>query len=164
MPRRRQRQISLHWKIYALVHPKSGKVRYVGGTVHAPGERLRGHISEARTLKTRRDRWIFSLLNAGHLPVIQVIETGFGEGMAEAERRWIAHHRKNGARLTNETDGGEGCLRGQMLSEQDFLKMLRYSGELDDGWSEFNTDEEDFDPDLIIETVGQTTTIRRRME
>ena len=84
--------------------------------------------------------------------------------MAEAERRWIEHHRKNGARLTNETGGGEGCLRVQILSEEDFLKTLRYSGELDDGWSELSTDEEDFDPDLIIETVGQTTTIRRRME
>jgi hypothetical protein len=164
MPRPRRRTINLHWKIYALVHPKSGKVRYIGGTVHKPGERLRGHISEARTLKTRRDQWISSLLKTGSRPVIQVIENGFGEGMAEAERRWIEHHRKNGARLTNETDGREGCFRGQMLSMEDFLETLRYSSEPDDGWSEFNTDEEDFDPDLIIETVGETTTIRRRMK
>jgi hypothetical protein len=51
-----------------------------------------------------------------------------------------------------------------MVSMEDFLKTLRYSGEVDDGWSEFNTDEEDFDSDLLIETVGETTTIRQRRQ
>ena len=40
---------------------------------------------------------------------MDIIETGSGEGWVEAERRWIAFYRASGARLTNDTDGGDGA-------------------------------------------------------
>jgi hypothetical protein len=44
---------------------------------------------------------------AGVRPVYQVIQTGHGDGWQEAERFWIAEHRKN-CDLVNLTDGGDG--------------------------------------------------------
>jgi hypothetical protein len=54
--------------------------------------------------------------------------------MADAERRWIAHYCAEGARLTNTTAGGEGCLRLRRVSSAE-LEVLALRA--DDGWDVF---------------------------
>ncbi len=60
---------------------------------------------------------------AEHLEIeIEVIESGLGDSWKEAEKRWVAHYRAQGSRLTNLTDGGDGTL-GIVRSEETRKKM-----------------------------------------
>jgi len=58
--------------------------------------------------QTYRQKWILSLVSIGLIPIIELIESGTGEGAPEAEQRWIASYRANGVRLVNGTEGGDG--------------------------------------------------------
>ncbi|MGW2936067.1 GIY-YIG nuclease family protein [Streptomyces sp. NPDC001156] len=102
--------------IYTLSDPRSGEVRYVGVTTRSLAERLRGHISDAGR-QDHKSRWIRSLLKEGVSPVMTEIEAVPVEDHGEAEQRWIAAYRANGARLTNATDGGPGTL-GRVASSE----------------------------------------------
>lgn len=96
------------WSIYVLKHPITNEVRYVGFTSRPVKERLARHLGNAALRdKTYKGRWVLSLISMGLRPVIEVIESGIGDGWQEAERRWIAFHRANGGRLVNTTDGGD---------------------------------------------------------
>jgi hypothetical protein len=97
------------WIIYTLNCPRTKAVRYVGWTAKSAGTRLARHIHESiKARRTHKTNWIFSLVTVGLKPIMEIIESGTGDGWAEAERRWIAFFRANGARLTNNTDGGQG--------------------------------------------------------
>lgn len=111
-----------HWFIYALAD--SEEVRYIGWTVD-PRRRLRRHLDTAKTGKLHRECWIRSVVQAGGQIQMYVLEEGEGD-WAEAERRWIAHYREMGARLTNLTDGGEG-VPGLVFSEEVRKKFREYS-------------------------------------
>ena len=101
----------MHWTIYILKDPRTLEIRYVGKTVLHIDKRLQEHVAEAqKSQKTYKQRGIFSLLRIGLFPLIEAIETGAGNNWAEAECRWLAFHRANGARLWNATDGGEGVV------------------------------------------------------
>jgi len=112
------------WFIYALGDPRNRAVRYVGWAGN-PFQRHRGHIATARRTRKPRHystRWIKQLLADDLLPTVTILESGVGNGWADAERRWIAHYRTQGARLTNMTDGGEG-MRGYRFSAESRAKM-----------------------------------------
>lgn len=97
--------------IYGLVHPLTRELRYVGYTKHAPEVRLSAHLTEARSIKSKRtykNQWVRSLLSKGLQPEIIVFE--WTDNPHEAERRWIAQKRAEGCRLANGTSGGRGCL------------------------------------------------------
>jgi len=98
------------WHIYTLTDPRTNKVRYVGRAGN-PAHRLRQHLNRARSgyTQTHRDCWLNGLRTAGLLPILAVVETGHGDWQ-EAEMRWIAFYRQQGATLTNLTNGGEGCV------------------------------------------------------
>jgi hypothetical protein len=103
----------MNWIVYTLKNPRvPDHVRYVGKTLKSPRARLLKHINTA--VKARRpirsQRWILSLVSIGLVPVIEVIESGCGEGYQDAERHWIAYYRALGHDLTNTTDGGEGIV------------------------------------------------------
>lgn len=98
------------WYIYALLDPRDRGVRYVGWSFD-PAMRLYKHISEAVRNKSRTHKvcWLKSLNAAGLRPLCEVLESGTQPlGQYQAEKRWIAHFRQQGCRLTNSTDGGEG--------------------------------------------------------
>ncbi len=106
-------QGSKSWTVYSLSTPSEG-VRYVGVTVNTR-KRMSAHVYRAgRGEKTRKDNWIRSLVAP---PVMNVLESGTGDGWQEAEIKWIAFYRSAGCDLTNATIGGEGC-RGFKHSEQ----------------------------------------------
>src|SRR5258708_6510033 len=88
--------------IYCLEDPNTGEVRYVGQTRGSLQNRLTGHLKAARNPTQHVHRWIAKI---GGKAVIRLLEKT--DELDAAERRWIAKLRKRGARLCNETDGGE---------------------------------------------------------
>ncbi len=100
----------MKWIIYTLKNPRTQEVRYVGFTMRTAAARLTQHISHALHVRRRNhcQNWVVFLLSIGLHPILEVIESGAGEGWQDAERRWIVYYRQKGARLLNSTDGGEG--------------------------------------------------------
>ncbi len=94
------------WYIYVLKNPSDGEVRYVGWAFDV-ARRFAHHLVGAKLGKTHSARWINRLLSEGSRPQWAIVETGSGD-WAAAERKWIAELRRQGCRLTNHTDGGEG--------------------------------------------------------
>lgn len=106
--------------IYGLVDPRTNLLRYVGRSTsglsrpatHWCPSRLRAKGS------THRANWIRSVLAAGSVPKIVVLETlSSAEGLNEAERKWIRHWKSKGADLTNATEGSEGIVGWRHSSE-----------------------------------------------
>lgn len=98
-------------RVYALVDPRDGGLRYVGKTVYSPERRLAGHINHAKKNgRSRCSRWILRLLELELRPEVVVLEeTPEGVGLLnEAECRWIAKLRAEGVDLCNQTTGGDG--------------------------------------------------------
>ena len=115
----------LTWIIYTLKNPRTNEVRYVGWTSRTANRRMNQHIQDAVIrAKCHRTKWILSLLSVGIRPVMEVVESGSGEGWAEAERLWIASFRANGARLVNATEGGEGTL-GYVMKPEDVARRSK---------------------------------------
>jgi len=90
--------------VYVL-EDDAGRIRYVGVTADA-SKRLGRHIRESRRSDTRRATWIRSMLAAGKMPSLRVVESGVAD-WREAECRWVAKCRIEGCDLVNGTDGGE---------------------------------------------------------
>jgi len=99
-------------KIYILKDPTTGDVRYVGLT-RFPVKRLHNEINYPHTVHLRN--WVESLKRSKLRPQMEIVEDVDEELSGEAERRWIAHYKANGARLINFTDGGE---RGYRCTEE----------------------------------------------
>ncbi|MFZ3286542.1 MAG: NUMOD3 domain-containing DNA-binding protein [Telluria sp.] len=97
--------------IYGLCDPSTGELRYVGKTSIGLQNRLKSHVTSARSAKgkTYSALWVKSLIDRGCRPEIFEIEfVPAGGDWQESERHWIAMFRYLGARLANITDGGEG--------------------------------------------------------
>ncbi len=109
-------------KIYAL-EDEFGSIRYIGKTSCGLRKRLHGHLTDARTKtnNAHRCRWMRAMLSRGCSPKIILIGETDGDGSLE-EIAWIAYGKQEGWRLTNITDGGEGC-SGLKFSDQSRLKM-----------------------------------------
>ena len=90
--------------IYAITDGSNGEVRYVGKTVSCEF-RFSKHRREKND--SYRGRWIRSI--GKNIKFIELEWVMPGGDWIEAEKRWIAHYKSIGARLTNVTDGGEGC-------------------------------------------------------
>ena len=96
--------------IYALTCPDTGEVRYIG-KANNPQLRLKSHISRdnnKRSERSHKSNWIKSLMESGKYPSMIILEEVALSNWIEAEKKWIAHYRLNGAKLTNITDGGQG--------------------------------------------------------
>ena len=104
------------WYVYTLTDPRTNEVRYVGWTTNL-SRRFREHIAEPKRYRTHKSNWIRSILADGQRPTLTVVETGIGEGWEAVERKWIAHYRAEGCKLTNATDGGNGALNRVIAPE-----------------------------------------------
>lgn len=97
--------------IYGLVDSRTGEIRYVGKSTSGL-RRPREHFTKrALAERTHKANWIRSVVADGGVCLMVVLQRcTTTEELSEAERWWIAMGRAAlGARLTNSTDGGDGC-------------------------------------------------------
>lgn len=102
-------------RIYALIDPISGLVKYIGKTVQPLNRRLYYHILDSKKYNYRNAQWIKFLSKSYLRPEIKLVEE-CAENWAEREKFWINHFRAI-CDLTNDTDGGEGALGGIVSQE-----------------------------------------------
>lgn len=89
--------------IYALKCPDSGEIRYIG-KANNPEKRLKSHIRDSVRGRRPVHAWVRSLVNAGSIPVMDVLREVSDWETEEAKE--IASHRLGGARLLNIAKGG----------------------------------------------------------
>lgn len=105
-------------KIYGLVCPMAGHIRYVGQTIGKLQYRLRKHIRRAKRARERGTEaywvgnWILSVLNEDESNIeIRLIEDVPVQKLDERERYWIAHYRElYPEKMTNISDGGTNAV------------------------------------------------------
>ncbi len=97
------------YKIYVLRNPIDGKIFYVGQTMQLLETRLSGHLSETGGSNRDKIKYIKGLLELGHKPLIEAIETiattCYIDKMAVNEREiyWIRYHISLGCDLLNKS-------------------------------------------------------------
>lgn len=113
-------------KIYGLVCPISGEIRYIGKTSRELDRRLYAHISESRRIRnSHKHRWIAKCLDDGVRPLIVLLEDVPSSMSWQArERAWIKLALKSGMRLTNQTAGGEGLDFLDPLAKAAYCKKI----------------------------------------
>lgn len=92
--------------IYGLRAAGDPAIRYVGQTARSLDKRLASHFKDCAKHDARLQRWLRSVVAGGGVVEIFLLEEN--AALHEAEKKWIAFHRANGADLVNVTDGGEG--------------------------------------------------------
>ncbi len=103
--------------------------RYIGETTQPLKDRLRVHNGDARRgVKSKRCNWIKSVVARGASVEMRVFETHqaidkrtLKAKLHEREIIWIAEGRRQGWRLTNGTNGGDGVV-GLVVSEENRRK------------------------------------------
>lgn len=108
--------------IYGLFDPRNDELRYVGKSVSGL-TRPKAHLfpSQLRA-HTHKNNWIKSLQVRDMKPEVVILEETNRESLQELEKCAIQHYREMGFRLTNLTDGGEGCT-GRKLSPEARAKI-----------------------------------------
>lgn len=94
--------------IYALNDPDTGRSRYIG-KASDPYARYEEHLNQNPWQKTRKASWIRSLLKIGQNPILEILDEVPELEWELWEQQWIRLYRMLGFRLTNGTDGGDGC-------------------------------------------------------
>jgi hypothetical protein len=94
-------------KIYALIHPKTKQIKYIGKTKHKLNVRLSQHISDKNS-KTYKFKWISQLKKLELTPDIILIEEVDEHSWKEKETMYIELFKSLGYKLTNTSKGGEG--------------------------------------------------------
>src|SRR5258708_1189624 len=94
--------------VYALVDPITHLIRYVGITSCTLSVRLQYHIRKAikSNSTTNCAKWISSLDKKKLQPQIILLQS---HATWEDEVKWIARLRREGTKLLNQSNGGEGC-------------------------------------------------------
>ena len=95
-------------KIYAIIHPITGEVKYVGKTVKPLGIRLSAHLYESQVAvtKTHKHNWILKCMAEGLRPAIILLEECDENNWQEIEIKWINFYKTK--QLTNTAEGGLG--------------------------------------------------------
>ena len=108
-------------KIYALKHPITLEIRYIGKTNQSLCKRLGNHIYNAKYTKHNKhlSNWILSILKIDMKPIICLIEECSYSIWQEKEKYWISYY----SNLINITEGGDGSLG--FLHTPETIKKLR---------------------------------------
>lgn len=107
--------------IYSLSDPTDSEIRYIGKT-SKPSARLMSHIKNSYSKRTYKDKWIQKLLADGKYPKLTILEETDKIKWEEREKHWIAYGKKQGWRLTNATEGGEGSF-GRTITPETRKRM-----------------------------------------
>lgn len=111
---------SPEYLVYALLDPDTHEVRYVGKSSRGLA-RARAHFEPAYSQRHRgyKANWLKALQTSGKRPVICVLSRhASNEEVLQAEMDYIRLYRQLGARLTNQTAGGEGTVGRRPSSEE----------------------------------------------
>lgn len=93
--------------IYVLVDPRTDEIRYVGKTTQSLKARIGAHLQDK--CNCHRVHWLNELKREGLRPLAKPIAEMEGAWpWRQEERWWIRKLRFLGARLTNNTSGGDG--------------------------------------------------------
>ncbi len=101
-------------------------IRYVGKS-NDPEKRLSIHLKESKYKRTRKEKWISSLLETGEFPKIEILESVDSSQWSFFESYWISQLSQWGFNLVNGTSGGEGSdgFRGKNHTEESKSKMSK---------------------------------------
>lgn len=91
--------------IYSLNCPLTGEVKYIGKSDN-PQKRLNQHISESKSKRSRKDKWINSLLSRNLTPILEILEQIPQNKWKSTERKWIRNMKQSGVHLLNIAPGG----------------------------------------------------------
>lgn len=107
--------------VYALSHPDTNEIRYIGQTIKTIERRFSCHLCKAKSgIKWPVYDWIRKLLKNNKIPKIFVISNN--AKWNETESIYIKHFKSIGFRLLNITLGGGGQL-GMKHSKKSIEKM-----------------------------------------
>lgn len=95
--------------IYALCHPESNEIRYIGKT-NSLVNRMIQHKYTAYNKKGHFNKWKKKLYDSGLKPLCIVLEEVNKQDWEEAETFWISYFNSFNARLLNLTSGGRGVI------------------------------------------------------
>lgn len=99
--------------IYALCHPHTNEIRYVGKAKDL-NKRYSQHLHKSSLSKSSyKNSWILSLLSKGLFPKMVVLDYVSNLDENSAEMYWIEQLKSAGCSLTNLTlgvDGGDTCI------------------------------------------------------
>lgn len=115
--------------IYVLRCPLTNEIRYAGKANNSKA-RLEGHLRDCSRKSTPSACWVFSLVEKGLAPIMEVVEVVHADAWEDAERALIAKLRADPAiRLLNLADGGRGASKTpeQMRASGPRATMLRQS-------------------------------------
>jgi len=112
--------------IYTL-SDKTG-VRYIGKS-NDPLTRFKVHLKESKYKRTRKEKWIFSLLNNNEKPILEILDEVEECDWEFFERFWISQFKSWNFLIINGTDGGEGSngFEGKVHSKETKLKLKKIS-------------------------------------
>lgn len=96
-------------RIYGLIDPRTGLIRYIGRTKKTLRQRLATHLKDAATdpPTNHRIRWFKKLISLGLTPIPFLIEECRGNGCLE-EKFHIRLARADGMNIVNSNDGSDG--------------------------------------------------------
>jgi len=114
-------------KIYCLICPKTGKIRYIGQTKQKGNKRFHQHKyqwSRSNGQLSYVNAWIKGLYNDNLLPIFEIIEDNISEELLnEKEINYIKLFKSSGAILVNIEAGG-GTYKNFTQREDSKIKRL----------------------------------------
>ena len=90
--------------IYTLEDPRTKEIRYIGKSDNIE-KRIKSHITRSKKKKTYLDCWIYSLLENGYKPKIEILDEVNYDEWEYWEIYWIAQFKQWGFKLVNLTKG-----------------------------------------------------------
>lgn len=110
--------------IYGLFDPRNGHLRYIGKSARGL-RRIREHFVPSALRETNhKSHWLTSLQSQGVTATFDILEEHTdAHSLIEAEIFWIGYAKMLGCRLTNLSNGGEGCGFGFRRSAETKAKM-----------------------------------------
>lgn len=96
--------------IYSLEDPITGQIRYVGKSNNIKKRLVQHRFDNHKSYKTN---WIKSLKDNNLEPILNIIDEVPKEEWSFWEKHYISLYKSWGFKLTNGTDGGDGCHGGK---------------------------------------------------
>ena len=95
-------------KIYGLIEPITGQIKYIGKTKQLLQKRLSAHLAECNKSNTKKNTWLKSIKKKGLKPKIEELDLVLESEWEFWEQYWISQFKAWGFELKNTDGGGKG--------------------------------------------------------